>query len=72
MENEHVITGLLRKRQSIADDLDAAQNKVRLLIQAIDAVDATIKLFQPDISSASSGSARRRAAKRLSEAKQPG
>ena len=40
---------MLRKRQSIADDLDAAQNKVRLLIQAIDAVDATIKLFQPDM-----------------------
>lgn len=49
MENEHVITGLLRKRQSIADELDAAQNKTRLLIQAIDAVDATIKLFQPDM-----------------------
>lgn len=29
MELEHVLTGLLRKRQSIADDLDAAQNKVR-------------------------------------------
>ena len=49
MENEHVITGLLRKRQSIADELDAAQNKVRLLVQAIDAVDATLKLFQPDM-----------------------
>ncbi len=49
MEFEHVITGLLRKRQLIADELDAAQNKVRLLVQAIDAVDATIKLFQPDM-----------------------
>ena len=49
MEHEHIITGLLRKRQSIGDELDAAENKVRLLVQAIDAVDATIKLFRPDM-----------------------
>ena len=48
MELEHVITGLLRKRQAIADELEIAQGRLRQLIQDIDAVDATIKLFQPD------------------------
>ena len=49
MEQEHVIHGLLRKRQEIATALDAAQGQVRQLIQDIDAVDATLRLFQPDI-----------------------
>ena len=49
MENEHVITVRTRRRQSIADDVEATQNKLRLLVQGIDAVDATIKLFQPDM-----------------------
>ena len=48
MENEHVINGLLRRRQEIADALDLAHDKVRQLVQDIDAVDATIKLFEPD------------------------
>lgn len=48
MELEQVITGLLRKRQAIADELELAQGTVRKLIQDIDAVDVTIKLFQPD------------------------
>ena len=48
MEQEHVITGLLRKRQEIADALEIAQGKVRQLIQNVDAVDATLKLFRPD------------------------
>ena len=38
---------LLRKRQEIADALDASQAKVRQLILDIDAVDATLKLFDP-------------------------
>ncbi len=44
-----VLSGLIRKRQEIAADLDAAQSRVRQLILDIDAVDATIRLFQPDI-----------------------
>jgi len=44
-----VLSGLIRKRQEIAADLDAAQSRVRQLILDIDAVDATIQLFQPDI-----------------------
>ena len=48
MENEHVINGLMRRRQEIADSLDLAQGKVRQLVLDIDAVDAVIRLFQPD------------------------
>ncbi len=44
-----VLHGLLRKRQEIADKLDLAQSQVRQLVLDIDAVDATIRLFQPDI-----------------------
>ena len=47
MQNDHVITGLLGKRQAIADELDATQNKMRQLVQDIDAVEATIRLFRP-------------------------
>ena len=49
MEQEHVIHGLLRKRQEIAAALDVAQGQLPQLIQDIDAVDATLRLFQPDI-----------------------
>jgi hypothetical protein len=49
MKLEYVLIGLLRKRQSIADDLEATQNRMRRLVQDIDAVDATIRLFQPDL-----------------------
>ena len=44
-----VLSGLIRKRQEIAAELDAAQSRVRQLVLDIDAVDATIRLFQPDI-----------------------
>ncbi len=44
-----VLHGLLRKRQEIADKLELAQGQVRQLVLDIDAVDATIRLFQPDI-----------------------
>jgi hypothetical protein len=47
--NSHVLSGLIRKRQEIAAELDAAQSRVRQLVLDIDAVDATIRLFQPDI-----------------------
>lgn len=48
-ENEHVIAGLMRKRAEIAGQLEAAQATVRRLIIDLDSVDATIRLFQPDI-----------------------
>lgn len=44
-----VLSGLIRKRQEVAADLDAAQSRVKQLILDIDALDATLRLFQPDI-----------------------
>jgi hypothetical protein len=49
MENEHVLGGLIRKRAEIAGQLEHAQTVVRQLIIDIDNVDATIRLFAPDI-----------------------
>jgi hypothetical protein len=44
-----VLSGLIRKRQEIAEALEIAQGQVRALIHDIDAVDATIRLFAPDL-----------------------
>ena len=46
---EHVLSGLIRKRAEIAGALEGAQSQVRQLIIDIDNVDATIRLFAPDI-----------------------
>lgn len=49
MENEHTISGLIRKRAEIAGQLEAAQMQVRQLVINLDSLDATIRLFAPDI-----------------------
>jgi len=49
MENEHVLAGLVRKRAEIAGQLEVAQTQVRQLIIDVDNVDATIRLFAPDM-----------------------
>ncbi len=49
MENEHVLSGLLRKRAEIAGLLENAQAEMRRLVIDLDSVDATIRLFNPDI-----------------------
>jgi len=49
MENEHTLAGLIRKRGELAGELDASQGRVRALIAAVDHVDATIRLFSPDM-----------------------
>ena len=49
MENEHVLSGVIRKRAEIARQLEAAQMTVRQLIIDVDNVDATIRLFDPDM-----------------------
>ncbi|MEO9188545.1 MAG: hypothetical protein ABI224_00865 [Acetobacteraceae bacterium] len=49
MENEHTISGLIRKRAEIAGELEAAQMQVRQLVINLDSLDATIRLFAPDI-----------------------
>ena len=48
-ENEHVLSGLIRKRAEIAGELEAAQSRVRQLVLAVDHVDATIRMFAPDM-----------------------
>jgi hypothetical protein len=49
VENDHVLSGLIRKRSEIAGQLEHAQATVRQLIIDIDSLDATIRLFAPDI-----------------------
>lgn len=49
MENEHVLSGLMKKRAEIAGELEAAQAAVRRLIIDLDAIDQTIRLFDPEI-----------------------
>ena len=49
MENANVVSGLLRRRQEIADALDRTQAALRQLVHDIDAIDTTLRLFQPDI-----------------------
>ena len=50
MDTSHpVLSGLLRKRQENADQLEKVQDQVRELILRLDALDTTIRMFQPDI-----------------------
>lgn len=49
MTNEHVISGLIRKRAELAGQIEDAQTKLRQLVIDLDALDATLRLFQPDI-----------------------
>lgn len=48
MDNDNVVSGLMRRRQEITDKLDTVQSQVRQLILDLDAIDTTIKLFRPD------------------------
>ena len=49
MENDNVVSGLLRRRQEIADKLEITQSQVRQLILDLDALDSTLRLFRPDV-----------------------
>ena len=49
MDTDHTISGLLRKRAEIAGKLDVALNVVRDLQTDLAHVDATLRLFRPDI-----------------------
>ena len=49
MENEHVVSGLIAKRAELAGMIEAKQMELRQLVIDIDNVDATIRLFRPDI-----------------------
>lgn len=49
MQNEHVLSGLIRKRAELAGQLEHAQNQVRKLIIDLDNIDAAIWIFDPDV-----------------------
>ncbi|MGI4977972.1 MAG: hypothetical protein ACRYG6_13615 [Janthinobacterium lividum] len=44
-----VLSGLIRKRQELADELEDAQAVLRRVVASLDAMDATIRLFSPDL-----------------------
>lgn len=48
MENDDVVNGLLRRRE-VEDALEVAQGWVRQLMLDLDALDATPRLFRPDV-----------------------
>jgi hypothetical protein len=49
MKNDHVISGLLTKRNELAGKIEFVQTELRQLIIDLDNVDATIRLFDPEI-----------------------
>jgi|SRR5579859_1009051 len=49
MENPNLLSGLLRKRATLAGELEHAHSEVRRMVIDLEAVDQTIRIFQPDI-----------------------
>jgi hypothetical protein len=49
MENEHIIGGLLRKRADIAGEIAVAHDQLRALHADLAHVEATLRMFQPEI-----------------------
>ena len=49
MADPHVLTGLIKKRAELAGQIEAAQTTLRMLVIDLDNLDATIRLFKPDI-----------------------
>lgn len=48
MQNEHLLLGLHRKRAEIAGQIEAQQMTLRQMVIDLDALDATIRLFDPN------------------------
>ena len=46
---ELTVHGLLRKRAELSMEVDALRNQLGVLLAALDNVDATIRVFKPDI-----------------------
>jgi len=44
-----VLSGLIRKRQELAADFDTAQAHLARVVASLDALDATIRLFSPNL-----------------------
>ena len=49
MSGNLVLSGLIKKRAEIAGQIEEAQRRIRMLVIDLDAVDATIRLFDPNI-----------------------
>lgn len=49
MENEHVISGLIRKRAELAGQIEAEQTRLRQMLIDLDSLDAALRIFCPDI-----------------------
>ena len=49
MEHDLIVSGLLRRRQEIADRLELVQGQVRQLVLDLDALDSTLRMFRPDV-----------------------
>jgi hypothetical protein len=49
MENEHVLSGMIKKRAELAGEIERAQTVFRQLVIDLDNLDAAIRLFDPDI-----------------------
>ncbi len=49
MANGNVVSGLIRKRAEIAGQIEHTQTVLRQLVIDLDNLDATLRLFQPDI-----------------------
>jgi hypothetical protein len=49
MENEHVLSGLIRKRAELSGQFEHTQNLLRTLVIDLDNIDAAILIFDPDI-----------------------
>src|SRR6185312_16395869 len=48
-ENEHVLSGLLRKRAELAGEIDQLASIVQHKMVELDHLDAAIRIFKPDI-----------------------
>lgn len=49
MENEHVLSGLIRKRAELAGEIDHLTSAVQQKMIELDHLDAAIRIFKPDI-----------------------
>ncbi|MCH7710071.1 MAG: hypothetical protein IH903_00385 [Proteobacteria bacterium] len=49
MAEPHVVTALIRKRGEIAGQIEHTQTQLRQLVIDLDNLDATLRLFKPDI-----------------------
>ncbi|MCW5696981.1 MAG: hypothetical protein KIS96_09655 [Bauldia sp.] len=48
MAESHVLTGLMAKRAELSGQVETLQREMRALVLAIDHIDATIRVFDPD------------------------